>query len=225
MQPHFSQQVHDADAADRAHKFLMQSVAEPAAPVPVAVPAAPEEKSSYFAGAGVVVATFAIAALVGNMDRGRNASSNEPTKAAAPTQYVAPRSEPRVPEYPIPQQHADAYQRELKGLLSASPELDHRSPSFNPTKAAIFRNLLTEQLRSGRPPPVAARMAYVDYLRVERATTSPQEAADPPRRGAARVRREATREAVIPPPGPCAYKGVMSDDDYRACGVEPPRSH
>jgi len=145
--------------------------------------------------------------------------SEQSTVSAPPAPAAEPPPKPSLESVDIPQ---PSYAETLQWV-------EAKYPALNPDHPAYRQELMERVLSSMRSyqhhgsSPVDALLLAVDEMERERRSPpvyAPPQATyvqPPPIRQAPGPERRAQ-----PPERICEYKGVMSDDDYRACGLNPP---
>ena len=155
-----------------------------------------------------------------------SSSSPKPVAPSAPHSSL-PSS---AVQYPVLTAASSHYSDALAGVLLASPELDPQSLSYRSEQAVRYKRLLQQYLNNGAIPSAAVQQAYGEYRGLQSRGTiaeSPQRQTarlEPQQRSASASNRRVAAHTESAK-RPCIFKGVMTDDDYQACGLEPPRAH
>jgi len=120
-----------------------------------------------------------------------------------------------APQSASPNPGSSPYDEELTRIERLYPQLNPDSPTFNQRVVNSVKLRMEEQRTQGMQPEIALRnavkevMAPVQSMSVQRSPVAGNSPATPRNKN--------------PYPN-CVYKGVMSDEDYLACGVQPPGS-
>ena len=116
----------------------------------------------------------------------------------------------------------DQYQTVLKAVEASHPVLNPDAPVFRQDLMEQVANRMTEYTRRGYSRVRALQIAVEDMDRGAAPVSAlPRVASNAP---------TATHQTVIARPQQpdgdrnCEYKAVMTNDDYRACGLSPPQS-
>lgn len=133
------------------------------------------------------------------------------TPATSHTENVAPTIQSTAIESNSkgPRQQRSTYDVEVTKLEQRFPKIDPDSPKFD----SVFTNQLASRIllykSQGATPEDALRRASIELLEAKP------------------IVKNALPKHVLPTPKPddyknCFYKGIMTDEDYRACGLNAP---
>lgn len=107
-----------------------------------------------------------------------------------------------------------SYDSLLSQFEAQYPSINPDSAQFNPTVVDQVAAIVKVHRSSGKSPEDSLRLAISEVFRSQKART---------RRGASSSAKATTPTVGQPKRSKtCQYKSVMSDEDYRACGVRPP---
>lgn len=107
-------------------------------------------------------------------------------------------------------------------LLRRHPELDPKSSRYQPALANQAQAIFERRLSEGFLRSVAAQQAVNELERRGAFNPPPPTQITYPNQSGNQIKPRGINTPA-PEKRPCEYKAVMSDDDYRACGANPPQ--
>jgi hypothetical protein len=121
---------------------------------------------------------------------------------------------------------SEKYNAAVKDIESQYPQLNPDSPQYSQALASKVLNIFNTYKAQGYQPDVALNIAVQNVMQpAQKATATAVQAqkytAEPINPQQIKKPSKRTRSGEVN----CVYKDVMSDADYRACGINPPKTN